>query len=120
MVAMLIIHQIPLIANAAADVTHTLAHAIAAIAAYAPPLDCQGLPTFSDDFFTKIITWLAKIISGIAVLAIAWSAFQQIQHRDWGKLGGEVIGILVLLLIISKANTIIPALLTMAGISTAC
>ena len=110
---------ISLISAYAADLSHALGHTMHMIGAYAPPLDCGGLPTISDSFFTGIIKWLAKILSGVAILALAWSAFQQIQHRDWAKLGGEVIGILVLLMVISKADTIISTLMTMAGITSA-
>jgi hypothetical protein len=112
-------HQFALLGNSVAELITLFASAAHVIASYSTPGQCGGLPTISDAFFTSIIKWIAKIISGIAVLALVWSAAQQIQHRDWGKLGGEVIGILMLILIISKADTIVTTLLTMAGISAA-
>lgn len=77
----------------------------------------ECLPTISQTFFTKMIAWLAQIISGIAILVMAWSAIQQIQMRDWGKLGGEVIGTMVLLLLIVKADTIITTLMNWMDIT---
>jgi hypothetical protein len=112
-------HQSALIGSAIADGANLLMAASHVIASYTGPGQCGGLPTISDTFFTGIIKWIAKIISGVAVLALVWSAAQQIQHRDWGKLGGEVIGILMLILIISKADSIVTTLLTMAGITAA-
>jgi hypothetical protein len=112
-------HQFAVLSGTIAELGSMFAPAAHALAGYAAPGQCSGLPTISDAFFTSIIKWIAKIISGVAVLALVWSAAQQIQHRDWGKLGGEVIGILMLILIISKADTIVTTLLTMAGISAA-
>ena len=120
MILMLVLtHQLILLGTFVAELSTLFASALHVIASYATPAQCGGLPTISDTFFTSIIKWIAKIISGIAVLALVWSAAQQIQHRNWGKLGGEVIGILMLILIISKADTIVTTLLTMAGISAA-
>jgi hypothetical protein len=97
-------HQFALLGNSVAELITLFASAAHVIASYSTPGQCGGLPTISDAFFTSIIKWIAA---------------QQIQHRDWGKLGGEVIGILMLILIISKADTIVTTLLTMAGISAA-
>src|SRR5262245_49428128 len=77
------------------------------------------MPTIPTTFYTQVTTWLVQLFSGIAILMIAWSAIQQLDpgQRDFKKLGAEVFGVLMLLLLMSKAETIITTLKGWMGIA---